>query len=207
MSPQPTSKLRQLALLAITAILALALAACGDVSEGSGSGSDTKAASTQESQAPESEIPIELSSPAVPPHPKGLVSKLPPKYTCDGQDTWPELRWQGIAPETEELALFTIGAQPAGEKLAFAWAVAGLDPELTEIEAGQLPEGAIVGRNSEGKEAYSICPKGAETYTFALYALPASLSPEQGFDAQSLREEAVKAADRPGLLAAFYQRG
>jgi phosphatidylethanolamine-binding protein (PEBP) family uncharacterized protein len=135
----------------------------------------------------------------------GQPGSLPPTYTCDGKDSWPQLKWSGVPPGTAELALFVMNLQPVEEQLFVDWAVGGLDPDLQGIEAGELPKGAVVGTNGFGKRGYSICPSGAgEVYMFAVYALPSSLSPEKGFDARKLREEVLDVAGNVGLLAALY---
>ena len=42
------------------------------------------------------------------------------------------------------------------------------------------------GTNGFGNRGYEICPSGSgETYVFALYALPRSLSPRPGFGIRS----------------------
>ena len=129
-------------------------------------------------------------------------------YTCDGKNTSPALRWQGVPPGTAELVLFAMNIQPVEEKLFFDWAVAGLSPDLTEIEAGKLPRGAIVGRNSFGKTGYQLCPPGeAETYMFALFAVPKKLSPSPGFEPLALRKEVLDASGNVGLLALDYAHG
>ena len=109
---------------------------------------------------------------------------------------------------TAELALFAMNVQPVGGKLFFDWAVAGIDPSLEGIEAGDLPKGAVTGRNSLGKVGYSICPAQGtgESYVFALYALPARLSAQKGFDARVLREEVLASSGNAGLLVASYAR-
>ena len=133
---------------------------------------------------------------------------LPATYTCDGKGTSPALRWQGVPQGTAELVIFTMNIQPVEEKLFFDWAVAWLSPDLTEVEAGKLPKGAIVGRNSFGKAGYEICPpSGAETYMFAVFALPAKLSPSHGFDPLTLRKEVLDTSGNVGLLALSYTRG
>jgi phosphatidylethanolamine-binding protein (PEBP) family uncharacterized protein len=139
----------------------------------------------------------------------GSDGALPAPYTCDGKDSWPQLDWQGVPPGTEELVLFAMNAQPVGGKLFFDWAVAGLDPSLQGLEAGKLPKGAVIGTNSFGKSDYEICPPAgqAETYVFALYALPKRLSPAKGFDPHALREAALGASGNAGLLAVSYARG
>jgi phosphatidylethanolamine-binding protein (PEBP) family uncharacterized protein len=137
----------------------------------------------------------------------GGPQTLPAEFTCDGKNTSPALRWQGVPPGTAELALFAMNVQPVGGKLFFDWAVAGLSPDLEEFEAGKVPRGAVVGRNSFGKNGYEICPEGAETYIFALFALPQKLSPSQGFDPLALRKAAIDLHGNVGLLALNYTHG
>jgi phosphatidylethanolamine-binding protein (PEBP) family uncharacterized protein len=138
----------------------------------------------------------------------GGPQALPAEYTCDGKGTSPALRWQGVPQGTAEQVLFVMNAQPVGGKLFFDWAVAGLSPELEEIEAGKLPKGAVVGRNSFGKTSYEICPDGGgETYMFTLFALPEKLSPSQGFEPLDLRKAVAGASGNVGLLALSYARG
>jgi phosphatidylethanolamine-binding protein (PEBP) family uncharacterized protein len=152
---------------------------------------------------------ISLSSPVAPTVPSG-VPTLPAAYTCDGKDVWPELRWQGVPSGTVELSLFAMGVKPVDDgKLFVDWAVAGLDPELEGLEAGQLPQGAVVGRNGFGRVGYSICPAlgESETYIFALYALPTRLSPQRGFDPRDLRKRILDVSGNAGLMAVSYARG
>jgi phosphatidylethanolamine-binding protein (PEBP) family uncharacterized protein len=137
----------------------------------------------------------------------GSPGHLAATYTCDGANSWPELRWGGIPAGTAELAVFAMNVQPVEEQLFVDWAVAGLDPALKGIEAGKLPKGAIVGTNGFGKRGYSLCPPGAgEIYMFAVYALPTALSPPKGFDARELRKEVLGASGNVGLLPAVYAR-
>ena len=138
----------------------------------------------------------------------GGPQALPAEFTCDGKNTSPALRWQGVPPGTGELVLFAMNVQPVEEKLFFDWAVAGLSPELEEIEAGKLPKGAVVGRNSFGKTGYALCPAAGsgETYIFALFAVPKKLSPSQGFEPLALRKAVTDQAGNVGLLALSYAR-
>jgi phosphatidylethanolamine-binding protein (PEBP) family uncharacterized protein len=148
-----------------------------------------------------------LESPSSRPS-SGGPSTLPAEYTCDGKNTSPALRWQGTPQGTAELVLFAMNIQPVGGKLFFDWAVGGLSPDLEEIEAGELPKGAVVGRNSFGKTGYGICPEGSnETYMFTLFALPEKLSPAPGFDPLALRKAVNDVSGNAGLLALSYTRG
>src|SRR6188472_1029564 len=126
-------------------------------------------------------------------------------YTCDGKNLSPALQWQGVPSGTAELALFAMNIQPVEEKLFFDWAVAGLSPDLKEIDAGKLPKDAVVGRNSFGETGYKICPAGeGETYMFALFAVPKKLSPGRGFEPLDLRKEVLDASGNVGLMAVSY---
>jgi len=149
---------------------------------------------------------MSLSSPSVPAGPGG-PPPLPAAYTCDGQGSWPSLSWNGIPAGTTELVLYAMNVAPVAGKLFVDWAVAGIDPALTGIEAGKLPKGAVVGTNSFGKRGYEICPEGSETYIFAVYALPRSLSASPGFDARELRQEVLDVSGNVGLFPVTYTRG
>jgi len=149
---------------------------------------------------------ISLSSPALTPGPES-ISTLPATYTCDGKDTWPPLKWSGVPAGTAELALFALNLEPVDEALFFDWALAGIDPSSEGTESGQLPKGAVVGRNSFGKNGYSICPAGdRETVIFALYALPQDLGARTGFDPATLRKQILASSGNSGLLAVSYGR-
>jgi phosphatidylethanolamine-binding protein (PEBP) family uncharacterized protein len=159
---------------------------------------------TPQQKAETTAVSMSLSSPVL----SGPESPLPSAYTCDGKDSWPEIAWGGIPPGTAELALLAMNIQPVNEQIFFDWAVGGIDPGLSGLEAGRLPKGAVLGKNSFGQNAYSICPpKGSgETYMFALYALPKALGPKKGFDPLALREQALGISGDAGLLATTYSR-
>jgi phosphatidylethanolamine-binding protein (PEBP) family uncharacterized protein len=144
---------------------------------------------------------ISLAGPALAPGPES-ISILPAAYTCKGNDTWPELQWSGVPADTAELVLLVLNLEPVDEAFFFDWAVAGIDPGLEGIESAHLPKGVVVGKNSFGKEGYSICPAtGKETIIFALYALPAPLGARPGFDPAELRKEILAASGNAGLMA------
>lgn len=149
---------------------------------------------------------MSLSSPSLPSSASGAVP-LTAAYTCDGKGQWPALSWSGVPAGSVELILYVMNIAPVEGKLFVDWAVAGLDPGLTGIEAGELPKGAVVGTNSFGKRGYEICPEGSEIYLFAIYALPRALSPRPGFDARELRKQILDVSGNVGLLSLAYTRG
>lgn len=188
--------------------------AAGQAGSGRKQGPRIAAPKGPEEQAPTPEqvahatvADMRLQSPAILAA-NGSPGRLAATYTCDGKDSWPALRWSGVPAGTAELALFAMNVQPVEEKLFVDWALAGLDPGLEEIKAGELPAGAIVGTNGFGKRGYELCPSGGgEIYMFALYALPRSLAPREGFDARELRKQVLAASGDVGLLPAVYERG
>jgi hypothetical protein len=151
-------------------------------------------------------VDLALSSMAIKEAGRSSVYTIAKQYTCGGSDIAPPLHWGGIPANTKELALFVISTTPVNEKLFFDWAIAGLSPKLTGLQAGELPPGTVVGRNSAGDTRYTLCPPDArpENYLFVLYALPQSLSPKPGFEPQALRLQAKKIARHTGILAGSY---
>ncbi len=107
---------------------------------------------------------------------------LPARFTCDGRDISPPLEWGAVPPSVGRLALFLIGFTPdaatGGYSISVEWAVAGLNPALHRLAAGQLPAGAYLGVATDGKrQRYSVCPKKGTSvhYQFELYGIPASI--------------------------------
>lgn len=124
--------------------------------------------------------------------------------TCKGKNLSPAISWGSIPPGTAELAIFVLGVKPVNGALYYNWAVAGVDPSLSGLKAGELPKGAVLGRNGSGKNGYSMCPEGSEpeSYIFSVYAVPKSLSPKPGFEAADLRRQASRISDEVGVVAA-----
>lgn len=143
----------------------------------------------QEESVPLSAIAVSI--------PNGLTTA----NTCKGKNVSPEISWKGVPAGTEELAIFAVNVQPVNGKLYFDWAMAGVDPSVTSIREGEVPAGAILGRNGEGKNGWSLCPKksGAETYIFSVYAVGKKLSPGEGFDPLAQREKAGELSEEVGL--------
>ena len=79
---------------------------------------------------------------------------------------------------------------------------------FTSLAEGELPKGAILGRNGFGKQGYSICPRNPEeTIIFALHAIPEPSGARPGFDPLALREAVLAQAGDVGLLAVTYAKG
>jgi phosphatidylethanolamine-binding protein (PEBP) family uncharacterized protein len=187
--------------LLATLIASLALAGCGG-------GSRSTPASTAAEAAKSPLQSIVLESPAM-----AGGETIPPRYTCDGRDVSPPLRWRLVPPATRELLLLVLSVNPrAGTRTVegntVEWAVAGLRPSLRQLAQGRLPPGALVGRNVHGSTRYRICPAKRElgAYLILLFASPTRLSLPPGFSDEALFAELSKLKPPYGQISATYSR-
>ncbi len=112
---------------------------------------------------------------------------LPADLTCDGQGRAPILEISEVPTAAASLAL--IADDPdAPLKTWTHWLIWNLSPETGEIAAGNLPDGAIVGKNSGNRNDYGpACPPGGvHRYYFKLYALDTTLNLEPDAKAADL---------------------
>jgi phosphatidylethanolamine-binding protein (PEBP) family uncharacterized protein len=128
---------------------------------------------------------ISFKSPAL------VGGALPARYTCDGKDISPPLEWGKVPAANKELAVFILGLTPtsAGRyAVSIEWAVAGLNPALHRLAAGQLPTSANVGLTTAGRTRYSICPPPGQSkhYRFAVYGVPPGIGIPRHFKALEL---------------------
>jgi Raf kinase inhibitor-like YbhB/YbcL family protein len=120
---------------------------------------------------------LSMSSPAV-----GPGGVLPDVYTCLGRNVSPPLTWTGVPAGTAELAVTMTDDDANG---FVHWVVAGLDPALTGLAEGTLPEGAVQSANDAKSVGwFGPCPPNDEThrYTLSVYALPQASGLESGAD-------------------------
>jgi phosphatidylethanolamine-binding protein (PEBP) family uncharacterized protein len=155
---------------------------------------EPESAPTEEQQKGGSEIKIEVALPA------GLTNT----NSCRGKDESPAITWGKLPPGTKEVAIFAAGAEPTGNELEYIWAMAGIDPSLGGLKAGEVPAGAVLGRNSSGKNGYSLCIKGSESYAFTVFAVESEVSPKEGFDPATLRGEVPSLSAQAGLAFVTY---
>jgi phosphatidylethanolamine-binding protein (PEBP) family uncharacterized protein len=106
--------------------------------------------------------------------------ELPAVYTCDGKNISPPLTWGAVPADIEELALFALEATPGTQArlaLSIDWAMAGINPALHHLKAGEVPQGGFVLSAGSGRKHYSVCPAKGQTkrYLFTLYALPSGV--------------------------------
>lgn len=112
--------------------------------------------------------------------------EMPARFTCDGADSSPELRWSDLPAGTQSLALIVDdpdAPNPAAPKMTWVhWVLYNLPPaagQLPEgVAASNLPAGTREGLNDWGRTGYGgPCPPiGRHRYFHKLYALDTVLS-------------------------------
>lgn len=134
---------------------------------------------------------------------------VPERFSCEGENVPPPLRWDGIPPGTGELAL-VIEDPDAPDGIFVHWLVVGIDPATREVGPSGPPPGARVLPGSSDNPTYiGPCPPdgaGNHRYFFQIYALQAA--PHLPDTATPLeRVRAIRtAATASGVLMATFQR-
>lgn len=133
-----------------------------------------------------------LESPAFPEQ-----GEIPPRYTGDGEDVSPPLRWSGAPPGTRSFALVVEdpdAPDPRAPRRTWVhWVVYDLPAgahELAEGAGGQaMPQGAHEGTNDWHRTGYGgpAPPIGRHRYMHKLYALDTVLPDLGRPDAAGLR--------------------
>lgn len=97
---------------------------------------------------------------------------IPIKYTCDGENVSPPLKFIGVPEAAQSLVLIVIDPDaPSGDWVH--WIVINIDPKTSSIHEGVAPAGAKEGAGSSGNFGYDgpCPPSGTHRYFFRLYAL------------------------------------
>ena len=119
---------------------------------------------------------MQITSPSFAPN-----GEIPRQFTCQGDDTSPELRIEGVPPGAKSLALIVEdpdAPDPAAPKRVWThWVLYDLPPGTTRLSEGGDGDGALKGQNDWGKAAWGgPCPPiGRHRYFFRLYALDTEL--------------------------------
>lgn len=112
---------------------------------------------------------------------------IPVKFTCDGIDVNPPLVISDVPSDAKCLVL--IADDPDAPMGTWThWLVWNIDPSTTLIEENSLPENAVQGKNSFGKNSYGgpCPPSGTHRYYFNLYALDTKITLDPSSDKSDL---------------------
>jgi Raf kinase inhibitor-like YbhB/YbcL family protein len=134
-------------------------------------------------------------------------SKIPEKYTCDGENINPPLKIEGVPKEAKSLVL-SVDDPDAPMGTFLHWLVWNIPPETNFIEENSLPEGAVQGKNDFGKENYGgPCPPfGTHRYFFKLYALDKILNLPTGSNLKEVEKEMEGHILDKAQLIGLYQK-
>ncbi len=101
---------------------------------------------------------------------------IPKKYTCDGEEISPGLKWDDVPSGTKSFALIMEDLDvPSRSNPLTLWIVYNIPGDVREIETNTIPDEAQVGTNDLGKGGYSgPCPEPGtdpQRYRLQVYAL------------------------------------
>src|SRR5579872_2361998 len=138
---------------------------------------------------------------------------IPSKYTCDGADISPPIKWEGVPSEAKSLALICDDPDaPAGTWVH--WVIYNIQPDRKSLpekisKARDIIANWHQGKNDFGNYGYGgPCPPGgkAHRYFFKLYALDIDPKPQS----EMSKADLVKAMEghilAEGSLMGTYQR-
>ena len=98
---------------------------------------------------------------------------MPSKYTCQGQNIRPHLKWSNFPEETKSFAISVIDPDaPMGDFVH--WLIYNIPVTVTELQEGlDIPPSSIEVKNDFGKKQYGgpCPPSGKHRYFFRIYAL------------------------------------
>jgi Raf kinase inhibitor-like YbhB/YbcL family protein len=133
---------------------------------------------------------------------------IPKRYSCDGDEISPPLRWTGVPADGRELALVVDDPDAPGGFVH--WVLFKLAPDLEGLSDNEVPAGAREAKNSAGGSDWAgPCPPPGDDphhYRFTLYALRAPLSEKDGADADTVLSAIQGAAVARGRLVGRFGR-
>jgi Raf kinase inhibitor-like YbhB/YbcL family protein len=152
---------------------------------------------------------IQLTSPAFP---DGQA--IPAKYTCDGDNVSPPLKWTAPPPETRSVVIICEDPEAKGRTFAH-WLLYGLSPSINELPE-EVPNSETIfnsgkhGLNDFGKIGYGgPCPPPGprHRYYFIIYALDCDLQLKPKATLIDLLGAIGGHVVGEGKLLGYYRRG
>ena len=133
---------------------------------------------------------------------------VPERFSCEGENVPPPLRWTGTPAGTTELAL-VIEDPDAPDGTFVHWLVVGIDPARTSVGPDEPPGGEVLPGSSDNPTYIGPCPPdgdGPHRYHFEVYALRARPRlPAEGDPVARVRA-VRRAAAGGGVLVGTFAR-
>ena len=136
---------------------------------------------------------LKLSSPAF-----NSGDAIPTKFTCEGDDVSPPLKWENSPSGTKTFAIILEDPEdttaPGG--IFTHWTLFNVPSDIMELEenasaTGKIPNDAVEGKNDFGNIGYGgPCPDGSgkHNYRFTIYSIDKKLSLGSGTSMKQLLE-------------------
>lgn len=121
--------------------------------------------------------------------------KIPVRYTCNGQDISPELKWENPPSGTNSFALI-LDDPDAPFGVFNHWVIFNIPSQASKLDEAlpkkaEFPDGTLQGKNGMGKIGYNgPCPPPGKPhhYHFMLYALDTKLPDKAGISKKQIQE-------------------
>ena len=156
-------------------------------------------------------MPITIESPAFQPQ-----QPIPRKYTGEGEDVSPPLRWSGLPSGTQELALVCDDPDAPRPAPWVHWVLYGLPGSASELSEGVPPQPRVSqppahqGRNDFERVGYGgpMPPPGhgRHRYHFHLDSLGRKLDLPDGLDKKALLDAIRPHVLEEGDVVGTYER-
>ena len=147
----------------------------------------------------------------------GQHEAIPKKYTGEGQDVSPPLRWSEVPEGTKQLALIADDPDAPTAKPWVHWLIYNIPADVDRLPEGIIkrttpadPAGVAQGENSFGRIGYGgpMPPPGdgVHHYQFRIYALDIADQLEPALDKDKLLKAIADHILAEGELVGTYQR-
>jgi Raf kinase inhibitor-like YbhB/YbcL family protein len=102
----------------------------------------------------------------------GANGTIPDEHAAEGNNVSPPLEWSTPPPGTQSIALIVEDPDAPGRTFVH-WIVVGIPADVTSLDAGRIPEGAVEGVNDAGTRGWygPKPPSGSHRYVFKVFAL------------------------------------
>jgi len=138
---------------------------------------------------------------------------IPAKYTCDGKNVSPPLKWSGV-PENAKALVLIVDDPDAPSGTWVHWVLYGLPPTATALaedvtQSQYTPAGARHGLNDFRRLGYGgPCPPPGKPhrYFFKLYALDAALDLKPGLTNKDVERAIEQHVLAQAQLMGTYKR-
>jgi Raf kinase inhibitor-like YbhB/YbcL family protein len=142
---------------------------------------------------------------------------IPHKYTGEGEDVSPPLRWSGVPAQAKSLAMIVDDPDAPTNEPFVHWVIYNIGPQAQSLHEGiekaerpASPAGAAQGVNNQDAAGYMgpMPPKGhgVHHYHFRLYALDADLALAPGLTKAKLLAAIKSHVIAEGEIVGTYER-